>query len=94
MRGMVAAKRSRGNPIQRWEKDITYVWYEDTGKQSDGGQASVLQRHLGIDVLTTHTHMRTHTHTERRDITRKGEREREREKGIERERERERERGI
>ena len=26
MQGMVAGKRSRGKPIQRWEKDITYTF--------------------------------------------------------------------
>ena len=51
---MVARKRSRGKPRQIYEKDITdlYVWYDDSGKQSGGGQASVSQRHLGSDVLT------------------------------------------
>ena len=34
MQGMVAGKRSRGKPRQRWEKDIRYVWYDDSGKQT------------------------------------------------------------
>ena len=50
MQGVVAGKRSRGRPIQRWEKD---VWYDGSRKQSGGGQASISQRHLGSDVLTT-----------------------------------------
>ena len=29
-----------------------YVWYDGSGKQSGGGQASISQRHLGSDVLT------------------------------------------
>ena len=29
-----------------------YVWYDDSSKQSGGGQASISQRHLGSDVLT------------------------------------------
>ena len=29
-----------------------YVWYDDSGKQSGRGQASVSQGHLGSDVLT------------------------------------------
>ena len=29
-----------------------YVRYDDINKQSGGGQASILQRHLGSDVMT------------------------------------------
>ncbi len=28
MQGMVAGKRGRGKPRQRWEKDNRYVWYD------------------------------------------------------------------
>ena len=51
MQGMVAGKRGRGKPRQRWEKAITHVWYGGSSKQSSRGQASILQRHLGSDVL-------------------------------------------
>ena len=34
------------------ERHHRYVWYDDSSKQSGGGQASISQRHLGSDVLT------------------------------------------
>ena len=34
------------------ERHHRYVWYDGSSKQSDGGQASISQRHLGSDVLT------------------------------------------
>ena len=53
---MVAGKSSRGKPRKRSDKDKEiyhrYVWYDDSSKQSGGGQASISQRNLGSDVLT------------------------------------------
>ena len=34
------------------ERHHGYVRYDDSGKQSGGGPASISQRHLGSDVLT------------------------------------------
>ena len=51
MQGMVAGNRSRAEPRQRWEKDITYVWYDDSSNRSGGVPASISQRHLGSDIL-------------------------------------------
>ena len=49
MQGMVAGKRSRGKPKQRWEKDITDTFGMMTAASR---VASISQRHLGSDVLT------------------------------------------
>ena len=62
MRGMIAGNRSRENPRQRWDNDITYrendiadseqyVCYDGSSKHNGGGQASILQRHLGSDII-------------------------------------------
>ena len=36
MQGMVAGKRSRGKPRQKWEKDHRYVWCDGCSKQRTG----------------------------------------------------------
>ena len=62
MQGMVTGNRSRENPWQRWDNDISriermisqivrYVCYDGSSKQSGGGQASISQRHLGSDII-------------------------------------------
>ena len=65
MQGMIAGKRSRGKPRQRWEKDITDTFGTMKAKTKmgerhhryvwyDGSskQSGDGQRHLGSDVLT------------------------------------------
>ena len=42
----------RKTKTEMGERRHGYVWYDGSSKQSDGGQASISQRHLGRDVLT------------------------------------------
>ena len=49
MQGMVAGKRSRGKPRERWEKYITDTF--GNSKKSGEGHATISQKHLGSDVL-------------------------------------------
>ena len=53
MQGMVAGgKKQRKAKTKTGERHHRYVWYDDSGKQSGGGQATITQSHLGSDVLT------------------------------------------
>ena len=45
-------KKQRKAKAKMGEIHHRYVWYDGSSKQSGGGQASILQRHLGSDVLT------------------------------------------
>ena len=62
MQGMVAGNRNREAPRQRLDNAITdrewhhiisdiYVCYDGSNKQNGRGQASILQRHLGSDMI-------------------------------------------
>ena len=48
-----------------------YVWYDGSSKQSGGGQASISQRHLGSDVLTSICSENKKTETDNIDWTMK-----------------------
>ena len=57
MQGMVAGKRSREKKPRKaktemGERHHGYVRYDDSGKQSGRGPETILQWHLGSDVLT------------------------------------------
>ena len=50
MQGMVAReKKQRKAKTTMGERHHRYIWYDSSSKQSGGGQASILQRHLGSD---------------------------------------------
>ena len=40
--------KAKTNIVERHHR---YVWYDDSSKQSGGGQTSISQIHLGSDVL-------------------------------------------
>ena len=44
-------KKQRKAKTEMGERHHRYVWYDGSRKQSGGGQASILQRHLGSNVL-------------------------------------------
>ena len=52
MQGMVAGKRSRGKHDKDGRNTSKTFRYDDSGKQSGGGPASISQIHLGSDVPT------------------------------------------
>ena len=45
-------KKQRKATTKMGERHQRHVRYDDSGKQSGGGPASISQRHLGSDVLT------------------------------------------
>ena len=53
MQEMLAGKRSRGKPRQRWEKDITDIFgtTATASRVAEGGQELLSQRPFGSDVL-------------------------------------------